>query len=199
MAKKLKFYYSAMNAGKTLDLLKTNHTYERLNHKCWLIKPSVDTRSQGKIESRLGISVNCTTISKTDDIMEKWLNDPLIREFGPCYKAILADEAQFFTASQIRQLARFPDEFGIPVLCYGLRTDSNGNLFEGSQELLAIADELTELITLCHCGSKAKMNLRLVNNKVITNAEQVCIGAEESYVSVCRKHWFGAIENGIYP
>lgn len=196
MSKKLRFYYSAMNAGKTLDLLRTNHTYERLGGVCWLIKPAIDTRSEGRIESRLGISAECTMIKESENIWEKWIRE-VYRPLNP-YRAILADEVQFFSEDQIDQLALICDRYEIPVLCYGLRTDYNGQPFAGSKRLLAIADEIKELITLCHCGSKATMNLRIDGTKVITGDGQVFIGAEEAYVSVCRRHWRAHTMAGRY-
>ncbi|MDR1235837.1 MAG: thymidine kinase [Holosporaceae bacterium] len=180
----LYFYYSAMNAGKTTSLLQTNHNYREKGMDTLIFTYALDTRyGPGVITSRIGLQKQAITYDGSFDFF--------------CYvkgarsvACVLVDEAQFLTKKQVDQLAAVVDKFDIPVLTYGLRTDFLGNSFEGSQRLLAVADVLTELKTICHCGKKATMNMRIdkLGNK-ITNGEQIEIGGNERYVSVCRRHF----------
>lgn len=178
---KLYFYYSAMNAGKSTYLLQARHNYiERGMHPV-CFKPSIDTRSE-RITSRIGLSAQCLSLSTTQRIFDSLPDAP---------DCVLVDEAQFLTRDQVLELCGIVDNMNIPVLCYGLRTDFRGNAFPGSAALLALADILSELKTVCHCGSKATMNLRVDESGApVRDGEQICIGGNDMYVPVCRKHFF---------
>lgn len=180
----LYFYYSAMNAGKSTALLQSNYNYLERGMKTRLLTAKLDTRfEKGKIASRLGLSESADLFNADTD-MAKWFHQ---MEKPDC---IFVDEAQFLTRTQVDALAQLVDTEHVPVLCYGIRTDFQGELFEGSARLLAIADKLTELKTVCHCGRKATMVLRTdENGNACTRGEQVQIGGNERYVSVCRAHY----------
>lgn len=184
---KLYFYYSAMNAGKSTNLLQSSHNYKERGMNTLLLTPEIDQRSgSGKIASRIGLEASAQTFNQEDDLHE------LVRstETAPPIACVLIDEAQFLTRPQVEQLAQISDDLDIPVLCYGLRTDFQGNLFPGSAALLGWADNLTELKTICHCGSKATMNLRTDGKgNAIKVGSQVEIGGNERYVAMCRKHF----------
>ncbi len=187
---KLKFIYSAMNAGKSFDLLRTAHTYERLGRECLILKSSIDNREgPGMIASRVGFKKGCTLFNPDTDLKMLYMEKIHEHKIRSKFSAILVDEAQFMTEQQVWDLAFLCDTYQLPVLCYGLRTDSNGNAFAGSKVLLAVADSLSEIKTLCHCGKKATMTLRVIDGEVCKNAEQIMIGAEDLYISVCRRHW----------
>lgn len=184
---KLYFYYSAMNAGKSTNLLQSSHNYRERGMGTLLLTPEVDHRAGiGKIASRIGLEAGARTFRQDDDLhalVEASEDDPTIA-------CVLIDEAQFLTRPQVEQLAQVSDDLDIPVLCYGLRTDFQGNLFPGSAALLGWADNLTELKTICHCGCKATMNLRTdEEGNAIKEGAQVEIGGNERYVAMCRKHF----------
>ena len=185
---KLYFYYAAMNAGKSTVLLQSSHNYRERGLKTILFTPSIDTRyQQGTIYSRIGLSEPALTFYDADDLYTV-VNDHL--QSGQSCACVLIDEAQFLTREQVNQLTLITDELAIPVLAYGLRTDFRGDLFPGSQYLLAWADELVEIKTICHCGRKATMNLRInAEGRAIREGEQVLIGGNEAYVSTCRLHF----------
>lgn len=185
---KLYFYYSAMNAGKSTVLLQSSHNYQERGMKTLLFTPAIDTRFQkGVIHSRIGLSQSAFAFCETDNLFA--ILKQHVKTKGPC-ACVLIDEAQFLTCEQVKQLTLITDELSIPVLAYGLRTDFKGELFPGSQYLLAWADELIELKTICHCGRKATMNLRVDQyGQAIREGEQVLIGGQESYVSTCRLHF----------
>lgn len=188
---KLIFFYSSMGAGKSLDLLRINHNYSDIGKNPILLKPDLDNRwDKGKITSRIGLSADCITFSEKQDLnnLVMTISDDF-KEHG----CVLIDEAQFLTKNHVWQLCDIVDWLDISVLCFGLRTDSNGNLFTGSRYLLALADELTEVPTLCWCGKPATMTLRydLTTGEVIKEedeSESILVG-DEGYVKVCRKHW----------
>tara|TARA_B100000745_G_scaffold291264_1_gene230857 strand:+ start:2435 stop:3001 length:567 start_codon:yes stop_codon:yes gene_type:complete len=186
---KLYFSYSAMNAGKSTALLQVAHNYEERGMNVYLLTAKMDTRDgQGFISSRIGIKHECDTYDEKDNLFEK------IREQSPI-SCVLIDEAHWLSPKHIDELAHVADELHIPVMCYGLRTDFKGNLFPGSERLLALADTLREIRTICHCGKKATMVLRLgENGKVLQDGPQNQVGGNESYVSVCRKHWKEAVK-----
>lgn len=190
---KLYFYYSAMNAGKSTNLLQSSHNYQERGMNTLLLTPEIDQRAGvGKIASRIGLAAGAETFHPDDDLhalVEGREDDPALSgEAGVA--CVLIDEAQFLTRLQVEQLAQVSDDLDIPVLCYGLRTDFQGNLFPGSAALLGWADNLTELKTICHCGSKATMNLRTdEKGKAIKEGSQVEIGGNERYVAMCRKHF----------
>ncbi len=185
---KLYFYYAAMNAGKSTVLLQSSHNYRERGMHTLLFTPSIDTRYQyGTICSRIGLSEQAFAFTENDDLYEITIK---LHRQGQQYACILLDEAQFLTREQVYQLTEITDKLSIPVLAYGLRTDFKGELFTGSQFLLAWADELIELKTICHCGRKAIMNLRINSEgQVVSEGEQVFIGGNESYVATCRLHY----------
>lgn len=183
---KLYFRYSAMNAGKTTQLLQVKYNYEERGQNVFLIKPVIDNREGNeKIKSRIGLESDAVLIDSDTDLLL------LIRKnLEQCpINCIIIDEAQFLSKTQVYQLASIVDELYIPVIAYGLRSDFKGNLFSGSEALLALADSIEELKTICWCGKKAIMNTRLLNGKPVYEGEQIQIGGNESYISLCRKHW----------
>ena len=183
----LYFYYSAMNAGKSTSLLQSSYNYRERGMNTFVLTAAIDDRSGiGKVSSRIGIESDAHIFTETDDLAE------MINEVNKHQKqhCILIDESQFLSKTQVKQLTYIVDILDIPVLCYGIKTDFQGELFPGSQYLLAWADKLIELKTICHCGRKANMILRLdAQGNPIQEGEQVAIGGNESYVSVCRKHF----------
>lgn len=185
---KLHFYYSAMNAGKSTTLLQSSHNYNERGMDTLLLVPSIDYRGGvGKISTRIGLEADALIIMKDTDIFERFSSE---FQKNPNIRCILVDEAQFLTRSQVTQLARICDELNIPVLAYGIRTDFQGELFEGSAYLLAWADTLIELKTICHCGSKATMNMRIDGGGTpVFVGEQIDIGGNERYIATCRKHF----------
>ncbi|MGZ0173546.1 MAG: thymidine kinase [Planctomycetales bacterium] len=184
---KFYFYYSAMNAGKSTTLLQSSYNYHERGMNPLVLTPQLDNRSgEGKVASRIGLNAKATTFTQSDNLFDRikasHQEDPV--------HCVLVDEAQFLTKQQVRQLSDVVDDLDIPVLAYGLRTDFQGNLFEGSQNLLAWADSLTEIKTICHCGRKATMVLRLGDDgKPLRDGAQVKIGGNETYQSVCRRHF----------
>ena len=187
---KLYFYYSAMNAGKSTVLLQSSHNYKERGMNTLLLTPEVDQRAGvGKIASRIGLRAKARVFSPQAQLFEL-IKSSHRKESLAC---VLIDEAQFLTQIQVHQLASVADLIGIPVLCYGLRTDFQGQLFPGSAALLGWADNLIELKTICHCGRKATMNLRIDSNGTpIKEGDQVEIGGNESYVAMCRRHFIEA-------
>lgn len=185
---KLYFYYAAMNAGKSTVLLQSSHNYRERGMHTLLFTPLIDTRYQfGTISSRIGLSEQAFAFNDTDDLHAITLG---FQQQGTKYACVLIDEAQFLSRNQVHQLTEITDQLSIPVLAYGLRTDFRGELFPGSQHLLAWADELIELKTICHCGRKAIMNMRIdADGNAVVEGEQVLIGGNESYVSTCRLHF----------
>ena len=185
---KLYFSYSAMNAGKSAILLQSAYNYHERGMKTLLLKPEVDTRDplSHHIVSRIGIKAQAEVFS-ADTNLEEFIKQYYNKTKVDC---ILLDESQFLTPDQVWQLASISDDFGIPVMCYGLRTDFKGNLFPGSATMLAIADDVREIRTLCWCGRKATMTMRFdAEGKAITDGNQVDVGGNEKYISLCRRHW----------
>lgn len=180
---KLYFRYGAMDASKSASLLMVAHNYEERDQRVITIKPKIDNRSGDSIESRIGLKRN------TDLLLEYHTNifDWIFTLAGKKPGCILVDESQFLSKAQVKSLCRIVDSLNIPVIAYGLRTDFRGELFEGSQWLLAWADTIEEVKTICNCGKKATMNVRLMNGHRVTDGDQVQIGGNESYQSVCRK------------
>ncbi len=188
---KLYFYYASMNAGKSTTLLQADFNYRERGMRTMLWTAALDDRSAGKpIASRIGLEANAHRFAADTDL---WADVMAEHGAGPL-DCVLLDEAQFLSKAQVWQLARLADEAGIPVLCYGLRTDFQGELFPGSAALLGIADSLVELKAVCHCGRKASMNLRVDGDgKAISEGAQTEIGGNESYVALCRKHFSEAL------
>jgi thymidine kinase len=179
----LYFYYGAMNAGKSTTLLQASFNYRERGMTTMLWTAAVDDRAgRGRIGSRIGLEADAHMFGAGTDLFAGVAEGP-----SSC---VLVDEAQFLSAAQVDQLARVVDELNIPVLAYGLRTDFQGQLFPGSERLLAIADKLVELKAVCHCGRKATMNLRVdAGGRVVQQGAQTEIGGNDRYVAVCRRHF----------
>ena len=189
---KLHFHYSTMNAGKSTLLLQAAHNYKEMGMETLLLTADFDDRAEnGKITSRIGISEQAELYSQGSDLLsliEKKTKEKVLA-------CVLVDEAQWLSPSQVWQLAQVVDDLRIPVICYGLRVDFMGELFPGSAKLLAIADEMREVRTICHCGSKATMVVRKDSDgKVQTSGDQVQVGGNEMYFSLCRLHWRQAVK-----
>ena len=183
---KLYFRYSAMNAGKTTQLVQVKYNYQERGQNVLVLKPSIDNRDgANKIRSRIGIECDAIILNSDTNLVT------LVRNYQEKDKidCILIDEAQFLTKKQVLELCTVVDDLNIPCMAYGLRSDFKGNLFPGSDALLALSDSIEELKTICWCGKKALMNTRLLNGKAVFEGEQVQIGGNESYISLCRKHW----------
>ena len=184
---KLYFYYSAMNAGKSTSLLQSAYNYKERGMRPFIMSAAIDNRySIGKVTSRIGLEAEAYLFHKEDDLF-KILSEENKKQGINC---VLIDESQFLSREQVKQLAIAVDDLDIPVLCYGIRTDFRGELFPGSQHLLAWADNLIELKTICHCGSKATMVVRTdEKGNIINDGDQVVIGGNDRYQSMCRKHF----------
>ena len=188
---KLFFNYSTMNAGKSTILLQAAHNYRERGMEVYLLTFKMDNRAgQGQIGSRIGINADADTFEPGEDLAKKVIARYRAHEIA----CVFVDESQFLEPDQVWQLARIVDDLNIPVICYGLRVDFLGQLFPGSATLLALADEMREVRTICHCGRKATMVVRMdENGKVVTEGDQVKIGGNETYVSLCRYHWRQAV------
>ena len=181
---KLYFKYGAMGSSKSAQALITQFNYEELGMRVWLIKPSIDDRDGASIvKSRVGLFREADVIFPEDNLYDRY-------QAGEHYDVIIADEAQFFTPEQIDQLRQIVDEADLPVLCFGLRTDFLTHLFPGSRRLMELADSITEIKTVCACGSKATVNARIDGNgHVVTKGEQVFLGGNDSYLAMCHSCW----------
>ena len=188
---KLYFYYASMNAGKSSSLLQADFNYRERGMATMVWTAELDTRSEGMVRSRIGLEAGAHRYTPETD---------LFADVGAAHAVtpldcVLLDEAQFLTEPQVWQLAALADELGIPVLCYGLRTDFQGALFPGSAALLGIADALVELKAVCHCGRKATMNLRVgEDGAAVKEGAQTEIGGNDRYVALCRKHFSEAMK-----
>ncbi|MGI9222993.1 MAG: thymidine kinase [Woeseiaceae bacterium] len=184
---KLYFYYSSMNAGKSTALLQSSYNYRERGMNTVVMAPRLDDRyGVGKVTSRIGLETEATTFATEDDLLEivkaMVASEPL--------HCVLIDEAQFLTKDQVFQLGEVTDALNIPVLAYGLRTDFQGEPFEGSKYLLAWSDNLKELKAICHCGTKATMVIRMdESGTAVREGSQVEIGGNDRYVSMCRRHF----------
>lgn len=181
---KLYFKYGAMGSSKSAQALIAKYNYEERGMKVWLIKPMTDTRDGANIiKSRIGLSAVAEEISSADNIKERF----------SCHRdcdVIIGDECQFFTPEQIDQLRDIVDEMNVPVMCFGLRTDFVTKLFPGSMRLFEVADSITEVKTICECGSKAIVNARMDDDgKIVTSGDQICIGGNDRYIAMCHKCW----------
>ncbi|ASA54704.1 thymidine kinase [Vibrio gazogenes] len=185
------FYYSAMNAGKSTTLLQSSFNYRERGMNPVIYTAAIDDRfGVGKVSSRIGLEEEAYLFRESSDLFEEI--DQLHQQMK--VDCILIDECQFLSKEQVYQLTDVVDRLGIPVLCYGLRSDFKGELFPGSQHLLAWADKLVELKTICHCGKKANMVVRVdAQGQPIAEGAQVDIGGNDRYVSVCRKHYKEAL------
>jgi len=188
---KLYFYYSSMNAGKSTILLQSSYNYQEMGMRTMLFTAALDDRyGARKISSRIGLEAEADLFGRDDDLYAQVER----RHKQEGIACVLVDEAQFLTKGQVEQLTDVADHLSIPVIAYGLRTDFQGQLFPGSERLLAIADEMREVKTICRCGKKATMVLRLdENGRAVKDGEQVVIGGNSRYVSVCRTHWKAAM------
>ncbi len=187
---KLYFNYAAMNAGKSTTLLQASFNYRERGMHTFEFTAEIDNRADsGAIASRIGLKQEAHAFRADTDLLEV-IHGELQNQKINC---VFLDEAQFLNAKQVMQLARIVDELNIPVICYGLRTDFRGQLFEGSARLLAIADELRELKTICQCGKKAVMNLRIdKQGNAVKAGEKIEIGGNDRYTALCRKHFYEA-------
>lgn len=192
---KLYFYYASMNAGKSTTLLQANFNYHERGMRTMLWTAAIDDRSGPRgeghaIESRIGLHAGACRFTADTDILAKVQAVHAVEPLS----CVLVDEAQFLTAEQVWQCADIADRVGIPVLCYGLRTDFRGELFSGSAVLLGIADTLVELKAVCHCGRKASMNLRVdAEGRAVAEGAQTEIGGNDRYVALCRRHFSEAL------
>ena len=175
---KLYFRYGAMGSSKTANAIMVQYNYAERGQSALMVKPKLDNRDGERIvASRSGLSSHCIYMEE------------LTSDIATTYDCIIVEEAQFLTRSQVELLTTIVDELNVPVIAYGLRADFQGNLFEGSQWLLAWADSIEEIKTVCWCGKKATYNARICNGKVVKEGEQVMLGGNESYTALCRKHW----------
>lgn len=186
---KLYFNYGVMGSSKTANALMTRFNYESLGKKTLLVKPRIDTRtSEHTIESRIGLRHECVCSDELKAFSKKEIKK---------YDCIIVDEAQFLSKCEVHFLVKIVDNYDIPVVCYGLKSDYRGKLFAGSQELLIMADKISEIKSVCWCGRKATFNARFnEEGKIIKSGKQVVIGANDKYTSLCRKHWIeGKLSN----
>lgn len=191
MGSKLFFYYGSMGAGKSAHLLIKAYNLREHGMNVLLIKPSIDTRDGNNvIKTRIGISQECLMVSPTDNICD------IVKDGETFPDWILTDESQFFTEEQIDQLADIVDDFDINVVCYGLRADFRTKLFPGSKRLFEVADTIKELKQICSCGKKAIINARMDSNgNIVTNGNQVEVGGNDKYISLCRKCYNRIVKN----
>ncbi len=191
---KLYFYYAAMNAGKSTTLIQADFNYRERGMETMLWTASFDDRAgAGTIGSRIALNAPASTFDADVDLFAETAEELKKRALH----CVLVDEAQFLTRDHVLQLCRIADDLSIPVLCYGLRTDFQGNLFEGSAALLALADSLVELKAVCECGRKATMNLRVdAEGHAVAAGAQTEIGGNDRYVALCRRHFFERLREG---
>ncbi|MCQ2458144.1 MAG: thymidine kinase [Clostridia bacterium] len=176
---KLYYRYGAMGSSKTANAIMVQYNYHERNQKVLMVKPQLDNRDGERVvKSRCGLSTECV-------FMEELTSDELVKQ----YDCVIVDEAQFLTKAQVETLVHIVDDLSIPVIAYGLRADFRGEFFEGSKWLMAWADTIEEVKTICWCGKKATCNTRVIGGRVVKEGEQIVLGGNESYVSLCRKHW----------
>lgn len=189
---KLYFRYGAMESGKSIDLLKVAHNYEEKGQRVIIITAGIDDRyGVGKITTRIGLQREAEIFNSDVNIFE------LVRNYKYLPDSVLIDEAQFLTKDHVYQISDIVDILGIPVMCYGLRSDFRLEFFEGSRYLMEIADKIEEIKTVCECGSKATCNMRMIDGKATNKGEQILIGGNDSYKSVCRKCYKKYIKDGM--
>lgn len=193
---KLYFRYGAMGSGKSIDLLKVSYNYKERGKKTLILTSSIDNRYDiGKIRSRIGIEESAICVSNDDSILDIFklncFDENIIN-----IDCVLIDEVQFFNEKQILELSDIVDIYDIPVIAYGLKSDFKQELFPGSKALLSICDVIENIPVICWCGKKATVNARVSNDKVVYKGEQILIGGNDCYISLCRKHWKeGKIKN----
>lgn len=190
MPKKLYFKYGVMGSSKSFDLIRIEYNYRERGMKTLVLVPEIDTRSSGKIISRTGFSVDATTVSPVENLY--LLAKTRLETNKEDIKVIFIDESHFLQKEQIDQLSDIADSLNIPVICYGLRTDFRGLLFEASKRLMELADEIEEIKAVCKCGRRANFTARFIDGKAINSGEQILIGAEQyaSYCRHCYKNFF---------
>ena len=187
---KLYFKYGAMGSSKTAQALITKYNYEENNLKVWLIKPSADTRDgESIVRSRIGLQAVAQIVTPDMDIYAIFKN-----EKSTCCDIIIADECQFLTIPQIDQLRAIANDFDIPVICFGLRTDFQTKLFPGSLRLMEVADTIQEIKTICDCGNKAIVNARIIDGYIVTEGDQVLLGGNDAYIAMCHKCYIQGIQ-----
>ncbi|MBI1365272.1 MAG: thymidine kinase [Alphaproteobacteria bacterium] len=191
---KLYFNYSAMNAGKSTTLLQASFNYRERGMRTLVYTAAVDDRvAKGVVASRIGLEGDARVYDDAFDLFA----DVCAEHAAASVACVFVDEAQFLRKKHVLELAAVVDQLAIPVLCYGLRTDFRGDLFEGSQWLLALADEISELKTICACGAKATMNLRVDRNgRAVREGEKIEIGGDDRYTTLCRRHFFEKFSGG---
>ena len=186
---KLYFKYGAMGSSKTAQALITKYNYEENDLNVWLIKPSADTRDGKSIlRSRIGLEAQVEVIPPTTDVYARFQQT----RAGRC-DAVIVDECQFLTAMQIDQLRAIVNDYGIPVMCFGLRTDFQTKLFPGSLRLMELADNIEEIKTMCDCGRKATVNARISDGYIVTEGAQVVLGGNDCYIAMCHKCYISGI------
>ncbi len=187
---KLYFKYGAMGSSKTAQALITKYNYEENDLQVWLIKPSADTRDGAKtIRSRIGLEAQCDVITPDCNVYDLFEGT----RRGNCH-VIIVDECQFMTEAQIDELRAIVNDFGIPVLCFGLRTDFLTQLFPGSLRLMELADCIEEIKTMCDCGAKATVNARISDGYIVTEGAQVVLGGNDSYIAMCHRCYVNGIK-----
>ena len=188
---KLYFKYGAMGSSKTAQALITKYNYEENDMKVWLIKPSADTRDGADIlRSRIGLQAAVEVMTPGRDIYEAYAKE----HDGACH-AVIVDECQFMTEAQIDQLRAIVDDFRVPVMCFGLRTDFQTKLFPGSRRLMEVADTIQEIKTICDCSAKATVNARIdADGYIVTEGAQVVLGGNDSYIAMCHRCWMQGIK-----
>ena len=175
---KLYFRYGAMGSSKTANAVMVQYNYRERGCEVLMLKPQLENRDGATIvRSRCGLEAECRFVEELPQISLEGID------------CVIVDEAHFLTRDQVRSLVDIVDDFGIPVICYGLRTDFRGELFEGSRELLCWADTIEEIKTVCWCGRKATFNARIHDGKIVREGEQIMLGGNSSYISLCRRHW----------
>ena len=186
---KLYFKYGAMGSSKTAQALITKYNYEENDLNVWLIKPSADTRDGAAIlRSRIGLEAQVEVIPPAMNVVEQYL----ATQHGKC-DVIIVDECQFMTAKQIDELRAIVNDYNVPVLCFGLRTDFQTNLFPGSRRLMELADCIEEIKTMCDCGAKATVNARINDGYIVTEGAQVVLGGNDSYIAMCHRCYIHGI------
>ncbi len=182
----LYYRYSTMNAGKSIELIKVAYNYEERGQTVLTLKPSVDDRyGSGVITSRIGVQRAAIDITKDTDILELFIKENEKKKID----CVLVDECQFMKKHHILELVEIVDSFGVPVIAYGLKNDFRNQMFEGSYYMLIYADKIEEIKTICWCGRKATMVARVVDGKIVKQGDQVVIGGNDMYISLCRKHY----------
>ena len=185
---KLYFRYGAMGSSKTANALMVHHNYLEKGQNAILLKPKTDNRDGERIiKSRMGLAKECDFVEEFLETADKWISGE--DDGWKKLDCVIIDEAQFLSKEQVDKLSLLVDSYDLPVMCYGLRTDFMSNLFPGSKRLMEIADQIEEVPTVCWCGRRAHFNARVVGGKIVREGEQVMLGGDEAYVSVCRRHF----------